>query len=401
MIPSASQAFPMFGQHVVFVPLVASPQPLLTNAQASLPHNPAAQPLQATRSGARRAAPLADATAPRRQALCLAEHLEEPMHRNALSGCSGRSQYRIGAASEALPSLLTGRLWHEAGNTRGATCTRQSKFLPEHQVAIAMPGTVQGSKQCRVTAENILHLSRDRDGCHVAQAAFEEAANDETRNILVQGLKGHIYEVAQCPHGNHVLQKYVTTMRPSACTFIVDEFIARGAEGVCKVARHKYASRIIQRLLEHLTPTQVAALVEPLLIDAAALMQQRYGTYVLQHIVEFGTEAQKQRVVVTMRAHMHELCVNNDACMVLGKAFEQLNAHLRAALLQAILQHRGAVVAMAFMRRGHVALISALEDATEAHFEEACFQLEEQSVALRSMRYGRVVQNWIQERKNP
>lgn len=252
--------------------------------------------------------------------------------------------------------------------------------------------------QVSLISKNILDLAHDKNGCRMVQKAFEEVGSDETRLAIVEGLKGHVWEVMRCRHANHVLQKYIATMRPSACIFIIEELSQHGPDCICKAARHKYASRILQRLMEHLWPSQIAFLVETLLPEVEALMMHRYGNYVVQHIIEFGTAAQQQHVLEAMKHSVAELCLNNDACMVLGKAFDLVEPQMKSSLLDAILQQKGALAAMAHMRRGHTAVVCALETARPVQMLEACMQLMQQIQSLRSNRYGRIVLNAAQQR---
>eukprot|EP00443_Scrippsiella_acuminata_P065224 CAMPEP_0115558534 /NCGR_PEP_ID=MMETSP0271-20121206/99483_1 /TAXON_ID=71861 /ORGANISM="Scrippsiella trochoidea, Strain CCMP3099" /LENGTH=250 /DNA_ID=CAMNT_0002992543 /DNA_START=95 /DNA_END=844 /DNA_ORIENTATION=+ len=159
--------------------------------------------------------------------------------------------------------------------------------------------------------DDVLSRARDREGCRAVQRALEDAESDSARAaLLAESLRGHVWEVARCPHGNHVLQKYVTTMKPSACQFIVDEFSQMGVFGIGKMARHKYACRVLQRLFEHCWPSQLDQIVDCLLADVVSLSMQRYGNYVVQHLLEYAAEDAQRRVAKRLEAHVAELALN-------------------------------------------------------------------------------------------
>jgi len=251
--------------------------------------------------------------------------------------------------------------------------------------------------QGKLLAEHVLHLAHDKDGCLRVHQALELAEADEDRWAIAEGLKGHVWEVSRCPHANHVLQKYIVTMRPSACVFILEELLQRGPEAICRFARHKYQTRILQRLLEHLWPSQVAELVQILLRDAVGLMMHRFGSYVMQSVMEFGQEGQQQQLLLAMAGSIGELGRNNDACMVIGRALELGTPEMTSALLDAVLGDAGAIAAMSHMRRGHTAVVSALDSASPEQLARASVQLRQQLDSLVMNRYGRIVLHCVKE----
>jgi len=241
----------------------------------------------------------------------------------------------------------------------------------------------------------VLARTRDREGCRMVQKALDDAENDEDRVALADCLRGHVWEVARCPHGNHVLQKYVTTMKPSACQFIVDEFVQMGVFGIGKMARHKYACRVLQRLFEHCWPSQLDKIVDCLLADVVALAMQRYGNYVIQHLIEYGSEGTQRRAAKQLEARIAELSLNNDACMVLEKALQSASEEVQDSLVEALLGAPGALAAMAHTRRGHSTALVVLELARDCQLEAARQQIDEHRASLQTNRYGRIVLGWV------
>jgi len=240
-------------------------------------------------------------------------------------------------------------------------------------------------------AKNGLNLSRDHDGCRLVQQALEEAASDEARSALVESLRGHVWEVAVCPHANHVLQKYIVTMKPAACQFIVDELARHGAGSASKLARHKFGYRVLQRLLEHLMPQQTAPLVEGLMAECVSLSMHRFGSYVMQHVLEYGTDIQREHVIAALVPQIAKLSLDNDSCMVLDAALAKSDMEIQDVLVQAIVESEGAVGAMAHTRRGHVVVLSLLELVGGVHLQEATRQLANQASSLKKSRFGRIV----------
>jgi len=199
-----------------------------------------------------------------------------------------------------------------------------------------------------------------------------------------------------CPHANHVVQKYIVTMKPAACQFIVDELIQQRAGSVCKLARHKYGYRVFQRLLEHLMPQQKSQLVEGLMTDCVSLSMHRYGTFVMQHILEYGSDTERAKIIAALVPQISKLSMNNDACMVLDAALGKSDAETQDLLIEAILDCGDAIGAMAHTRRGHVVVLSMLELVGGELLEKARLRLAKQASSLKRNRFGRLVLNFVQ-----
>ena len=80
------------------------------------------------------------------------------------------------------------------------------------------------------------------------QLEMDILTNSE-RKMLKADLHTHVWDCIQCPHANHVLQKFIKILPPSEVQFVIDE-IVQPTNGPLWAAEHKYGCRIILRLLE-------------------------------------------------------------------------------------------------------------------------------------------------------
>eukprot|EP00928_Gymnodinium_smaydae_P033304 TRINITY_DN23893_c0_g1_i1.p1 TRINITY_DN23893_c0_g1~~TRINITY_DN23893_c0_g1_i1.p1 ORF type:complete len:336 (+),score=70.92 TRINITY_DN23893_c0_g1_i1:81-1088(+) len=215
-------------------------------------------------------------------------------------------------------------------------------------------------RSCRSSdAEAVLgqvwRLARSSEGTRVVQDAFDLASTDEVRMALAEELRGRSWEAAMCPHANYVLQKCIMTMQPQQVDFIIRELSERDG-GVVQVAQHKYGCRIVQRLLEHCLPSQVAALVDEILDNALATARHPFGNYVLQKILEVGEDGQRRRLIGIITANVHRLGSDVYACPVVSKAMVCGDAEEKAALAQALAPESELLAAMARTRQGQLAV---------------------------------------------
>mmetsp|Transcript_39189 Transcript_39189/g.124566 ORF Transcript_39189/g.124566 Transcript_39189/m.124566 type:complete len:406 (-) Transcript_39189:616-1833(-) len=237
-------------------------------------------------------------------------------------------------------------------------------------------------------------LARDQHGCREVQRAIETAGSDNARAAIASELCGHVWEAMRCPHANHVLQKCIVAMRPTASQFIIDELLCSGtsgSSGASQAARHRYGCRIIERLVEHCPPSQVSELVEALVSDAVALSRHPYGNYVMQHLLEHGPAAERRRLLKFLEEHASTAGSDCYARAVISKALTHGGREDQVALARALLRQPGLLATMARTRHGHVAAKFVLLHLDGPDREEARRQLAQDLAVIRASRYGRFV----------
>merc|ERR1719379_3171626 len=110
------------------------------------------------------------------------------------------------------------------------------------------------------------------------------------------------------------------TLRPQACQFIIDELVM--VKNITVAAKQKFGCRIIQRLLEHCREDQLQEIYEALLADGVELSKHPYGTYVMQHVAEYGTCEQVRRLLQLFQTHIGAMDYGGVSCGVILKAIE-------------------------------------------------------------------------------
>lgn len=154
-------------------------------------------------------------------------------------------------------------------------------------------------------------IARHTYACRVLQRALNyvtrlQAASLAVRLLLAPSLSSetteeHVRTLATDQNANHVLQKFVAVLAPgtdpgslpiepcaeadAALTTLVQAFLGR----VHVLATHAYACRVLQRLLERLPARTTRPLVNEVRADALKLMQDAYGNYVVQWLLQRNT----------------------------------------------------------------------------------------------------------------
>jgi len=165
-------------------------------------------------------------------------------------------------------------------------------FVPGAPVTVAQ---YQGLAQCARA------LSCTAGGSRLLQRALDMAGvEEEAKALLVEPMKHSVWHSSLSPHGNHVLQKLITTMYPHRVRFIADAFKSRAFEA----AQHQMQSRILERLLECCPPDMTTGIVEEVMKHSSALLRHEFGNFVMQAVLEHGSPMHKSKLA---RAIAHDL----------------------------------------------------------------------------------------------
>lgn len=274
-------------------------------------------------------------------------------------------------------------------------CTQSLIFLATEDTCMRSAQKQEPSVEALSVIGNVRLSSRSEAGSRRVQHALESGTCNEDRDSIAGELRGHVWEAARCPHANHVIQKCIMTMRPQAFEFIIDEIRSKGA---CKVAKHQYGCRIMQRLLEHGRVDQIERLVEDLFVDVISLCKHIYGHFVMQHVLEHGSENHRQRLIMVLEQHAEVLGPDKHGSALFVTALCYGCANDQATLSSAILKQDGLITAMAATRHGHAAIKLVLDLVTGADLHNAKCQLAADVDTLRNSRYGRSVLRVLEQR---
>jgi len=234
---------------------------------------------------------------------------------------------------EEMPQLQPQELQHQqqqqnAGGTKSATTRRRERrkraeknysaaganaatpqeSTEEHAASTSAVGRadmlldrLQGDGAERREALQALHGSVveqafSAGGCRTLQQALQ-VADLETASKLLAELHGHVRSAAESPHANYVVQRIVELMPPVHSSFVVNEL--KGASAY--LARHRYGCRIFCRLVEHsMGGEDFTELMSELLVDALGLSRHQFGHYVMQSVLEHGSQEHRKQLVAAL-----------------------------------------------------------------------------------------------------
>ncbi|KZO95288.1 ARM repeat-containing protein [Calocera viscosa TUFC12733] len=178
---------------------------------------------------------------------------------------------------------------------------------------------------------NFLTLSLHMYGCRVVQKAIEYIAPEQQSQLIAE-LAPNILRCVKDANGNHVVQKLIERVSPDRLTF-VEAFKGN----VLELSTHAYGCRVLQRCLEHLTEEQTRPLLDELHDYTASLMQDQFGNYVIQFVLEHGQPEDRARVIGKLRGQMLNMAKHKFASNVCEKALVTADSDSRRLLIDELM----------------------------------------------------------------
>ncbi|KAG7378278.1 pumilio domain member 4 [Phytophthora pseudosyringae] len=144
-------------------------------------------------------------------------------------------------------------------------------------------------------------------------------------DIIVEALKDDAVRLCIDSNGNHVIQRALQFMKPEYNQFVFD--------AVCKecttVGTHRHGCCVLQRCLDAANKAQKAEVIEQVERQAMKLMQDPYGNYVVQYVLDSCTAEEAFGVIMKPLGHIYELSVQKFSSNVIEKCLEKAPERVR------------------------------------------------------------------------
>lgn len=185
---------------------------------------------------------------------------------------------------------------------------------------------------CEKLHGNVLKLSLGTYGCRVVQKAFEFM--DTPQKVqLGHELEPHVLQCVRDQNANHVVQKILEQLPADEIAFVATAF-----EGhVSALASHCYSCRVLQRIFAYCHEEQYRPLLKELHRDSLRLMQDQYGNYVVQWVLQNGKPHDRAALIRNTKSRLLQLSRHKFASNVMEQVIEVSSPAERRELLDEML----------------------------------------------------------------
>ena len=126
-----------------------------------------------------------------------------------------------------------------------------------------------------------------------------------------------VLDLAQNANGNHVLQKCLHKFSPDDNQYIYDAVTS--PQAFLAVATHRHGCCVLQRALDHGSPAQCSDIITKVVRSLLTLVQDPFGNYVTQYVLELHLPHMPTRYAQALRGHVAELSMQKFSSNVIEK----------------------------------------------------------------------------------
>ncbi|KDR81636.1 hypothetical protein GALMADRAFT_239707 [Galerina marginata CBS 339.88] len=182
-----------------------------------------------------------------------------------------------------------------------------------------------------VIEQQVVTLSLHIYGCRVVQRAVDYISEAQ-QSAIIRHLEQDILTCIKDAHGNHVIQKLVEVVDPGRLTFL-----PMICDNILELSTHPYGCRVLQRCLENLSEEHTRDLMGAIHRHTLELMQDQYGNYVIQFIIDQGRDRDKAIVISRIRSNLVKLSQHKYASNVCEKALICSDSEIRHVLINEVM----------------------------------------------------------------
>lgn len=149
-------------------------------------------------------------------------------------------------------------------------------------------------------APQMVKIALNQHGTRALQKMIEFISTHEQIQTIIGALQDRVVELIQDLNGNHVIQKCLNRLSADDAQFIFD---AVGLHCVV-VGTHRHGCCVLQRCIDHASGHQKAQLIARITDNAFQLVQDPFGNYVLQYIVDLQEVAFTNPLCCSFQGHI-------------------------------------------------------------------------------------------------
>lgn len=163
-------------------------------------------------------------------------------------------------------------------------------------------------------------------------ADLPSGEEESAAEILTKALAPAAARLCIDSHGNHVIQRIILKLGPKYSDFVFDAVAA----SVGDVARHRHGCCVIQRCLDSSPSEARSHLVRRIVDKALELMQDAYGNYVVQYVLDVCSDDDVHAVCEAVVGKVNLLAIQKFSSNVMEKCLERCTERVKEQYMMEI-----------------------------------------------------------------
>ncbi|KAB5594289.1 hypothetical protein CTheo_2219 [Ceratobasidium theobromae] len=195
---------------------------------------------------------------------------------------------------------------------------------------------------CESVAHDLVGISLNMHGTRAVQKMIDFLSTQRQANpssydaqihSIIMALSMHVVTLIKDLNGNHVIQKCLNRLIPEDNQFIYNAVAAHCVE----VATHRHGCCVLQRCIDHASDSQRIQLVTEITFNALTLVQDPYGNYVVQYILDLNDNRFSDAVIRQFIGNVCALSVQKFSSNVIEKCIRVAEHNTRKMLIEELL----------------------------------------------------------------
>jgi len=185
-------------------------------------------------------------------------------------------------------------------------------------------------------APQLFELSLDPHGTRVVQKVIELFGQTECIGQVAVALEPHTQLLITDMNGNHVIQRFLSACSPALNQFIYDAVCAN----IFPVATNRHGCCVLQRCIDSASEFQREGLVSCIVENAVALVQDAYGNYAVQYVLDLNLPTVNARLGQIFTLQIVVLSEQKFSSNVIEKCLQQNNPEVQELMIREISKAR-------------------------------------------------------------
>ncbi|WWD18014.1 hypothetical protein CI109_102461 [Kwoniella shandongensis] len=185
-------------------------------------------------------------------------------------------------------------------------------------------------------ANDLVGISLNMHGTRAVQKMVDFLAQPrQAKQIrtLILALSMNVVALIKDLNGNHVIQKCLNKLIPEDNQFIYNAIAAN----LIEVATHRHGCCVLQRSIDHASPAQRMQLVTEIIFNSLYLVQDPFGNYVIQYILDLNDARFSEPLIRTFIGNVCSLSVQKFSSNVVEKCIRVADPEVRKVLVGEVL----------------------------------------------------------------
>ena len=180
----------------------------------------------------------------------------------------------------------------------------------------------------------MVDIALNQHGTRALQKMIEYVDTEDQVKTVIRGLENDVVRLVQDLNGNHVIQKCLNRLSNDEAQFIYD---AAGADCI-RIGTHRHGCCVLQRCIDHANAEQRSALIARITQDAFDLVQDPFGNYVVQYILDLNEPAFTTPLCLSFCGNILPLSKQKFSSNVVEKCLRTSEQDVKREMIQEMLR---------------------------------------------------------------